>query len=199
MIDEQLALQALKEANFDSTTNIKSVWRDSKYDVGSLHEKERQRIINELERLKASEDFTSPIGIVFVGAGGTGKTHLLSAIRKYAFSQNIGFVLADMTAVVNSFWDTVLQGYVNSLQEGGIDGTPQFKRIIESLIDLTDSPTSVEQLAKAPAQTLNKEIQAILAVLAIKERQRTVRFRDVIRAILLLNSDDIAIRGTADD
>lgn len=197
-MDEKLALRALKEANFDSATLIESVWRDSQYDVESLHEEKRQRVINELDRLRASEDQGSPLGLVFVGTKGTGKTHLLSAIRKYAFSKNTRFALADMTAVVQSFWDTVLQGYLNSLRQTDIDGTPQYKRIIECLLEMSGSPTSLEQLTQASAENLNKEIQAILSALVSKERQKTIRFRDLIRVIFLLNSEDITILGTAE-
>lgn len=192
-MDQKLALQALKEIDFNSATLIGSVWQNSQYDVGSLHEEKRQRVINELERMKASEDLDSPLGLVFVGARGTGKTHLLSAVRKYAFDQNVGFVLADMTAVVNSFWDTLLKGYLTSLQKLETDDIFQFKRIIEHLIRLTGSPTTIEQLADASAEKLSQEIQAIISALIRIDRQRTIKFRDIIRAIFLINSNHLEI------
>lgn len=199
MIDQELALRALREANFNSTTHIKSVWHDPKYDVGSLHEGEQNQIFDELDRLKISEGSSSPHGMILVGSGGTGKTHLLSKVRKQAFSRGIGFVLADM-GNVRDFWEAVLQGYVSSLQENEAGGISQFKGVIKSLIELTGSPTSVEQLAQEEsAQALDKETQAILAALVSKERQLTIRFRDVIRALLLLNSNNVVIQGIGDN
>lgn len=199
MTDQELALKALREADFGSTTHIRSVWHDPKYDVGSLHENERNQIFGELDRLKSSEDSGSPLGMVLVGSGGTGKTHLLSKVREQAFTKGIGFVLADMGNVRN-FWEAVLQGYVSSLQENEASGTPQFKGILQSLIELTGSPTSVEQLAeKESAQALDKETQAILAALVSKERQLTIKFRDVIRSLLLLNSNHVITQGIGDN
>ena len=160
-MNEKIALQALKEVNFKSATLFGSVWQNSQYDVCSLHEEKRQRVINELERMKASEDVDSPLGLVFVGARGTGKTHLLSAVRKYAFDQNVGFVLADMTSVVTSFWDTLLKGYLNSLRQPETDGVLQFKRVIEYLVRLTGSPTTIEQITEETADKINQEIQEI--------------------------------------
>mgnify|MGYP001800468854 CR=1 FL=1 len=192
-MNEKIALQALKEVNFKSATLIGSVWQNSQYDVCSLHEEKRQRVINELERMKASEDVDSPLGLVFVGARGTGKTHLLSAVRKYAFDQNVGFVLADMTSVVTSFWDTLLKGYLNSLRQPETDGVLQFKRVIEYLVRLTGSPTTIEQLSEEPADKLNQEIRAILSALVKIDRQRAINFRDIIRAIFLINSNHLEI------
>ena len=192
-MDEKLALQALKEVNFNSATLIGSVWHNSLYDVESLHEEKRQKVINELERMQASGDLGSPLGLVFVGTKGTGKTHLLSAIRKLAFDQNVGFVLADMTSVVKSFWDTLLKGYLSSIRQPETDGVFQFKRIIEQLICLTESPTTIEKLAEEPADKLSQEIRAILSALVKIDRQRAIDFRDIIRVIFLINSNDIEI------
>jgi hypothetical protein len=195
MSDQELALRALKEVNFDSATHLKSVWQDFEYDVDSLHGDVRRRIREELDRLEGSKTSRDPLGMVLHGTGGTGKTHLLSAIRKYAFSKKIGFILVDMTAVEN-FEKTVAKGYVDSLQEDEADGTPQFKGLIECLINLTGSPVSTEELAQQESvPTLNKQIQAILAALVRTERQATVKFRDVIRALLLLNSNNLDIQG----
>ncbi|MBD2028264.1 DUF87 domain-containing protein, partial [Leptolyngbya sp. FACHB-711] len=198
MIDQNLALQALKDVDFGSTTQIKSVWHNPKYDVPSLHESERNQIFDELDRLSNSEDSNSPLGMVLVGSGGTGKTHLLSKVRKQAFSNGIGFILADM-GNVRDFWKSVLEGYVSSLQENEISGTPQYKGIIKCLIELTGSPISIEQLAQESPQALDKETQAILAALVSKERPLTIKFRDVIRALILLNSNDFNTQGIGDN
>jgi DNA helicase HerA-like ATPase len=186
MSEQEQALRALQAANFDGTMHIRSVWRDSLFDVDSLHEKERQQIIREVDRLKASEETNSPLGIVLVGAAGTGKTHLLNAMRKYAFSQQVGFVLVDMTGV-KDFEKSVLQGYVSSLQVEA-DGIPQFERLLERLLEISSSPMTPSQLSPAPIPILTQVVQNILAALVRKDRQRTIQFQDVIRSLLLLNS-----------
>jgi Helicase HerA, central domain len=197
MSEQEQALRALQAANFDWTMHIKSVWRDSQFDVDHLHENERRQIIREITRLQAADETNSPLGMVLVGAGGTGKTHLLSAMRKYAFSQQIGFVLIDMTDV-KDFEKTVLQGYVSSLQVAEADGIPQFERLLECLLQVSSSPITPPQLAQAPIPMLTQVVQNILAALVRKERQKTIQFQDVIRSLLLLNSTNFDAQSIGD-
>jgi hypothetical protein len=194
MPEQELALRALRDADFDWTMHIKSVWRDSNRDVDSLHKEWREAIIDELDRLKRANDPRSPLGMVLVGEAGSGKTHLLGAIRNHASSHGLGFILADMTDVHN-FWETVLQGYLSSLQEVESDGRPQFQKLIEHLISYTGISVSLEQLVQAGRPALGGYTEVILAALRRRDRQEAARFQDVVRALLLLNSDDFAISG----
>lgn len=191
---QELKLRALQRVNFDWTSHLKSVWRNSEYDVDSLHYAERQKVFAEIDRLCNTTETNSPLGMVFVGNAGSGKTHLLSAIRHYSLSHGAGFILADLTNV-DDFWMTILQGYVNSLQQAEEGETPQFQKLAQHLIAITDSPVSLEELAQATAPKLAKEIKAILAALVPIDRSSTTRFQDVIRALLALNSDDLDMQA----
>lgn len=153
MIDqEQESVPFLLNAvDFDWVMHMKSIWRDSNYDVETLHQEQRTRILHELERIKVTRDPNSPPGIVLVGPAGVGKTHLLSAMRQYALSQGFGFILVDMTDV-RDFWETVLQGYVSSLQEE-VDRVPQFQKLIEFLISDVGFSVSRLQFAQASASS----------------------------------------------
>ncbi|EKQ66591.1 putative ATPase [Leptolyngbyaceae cyanobacterium JSC-12] len=193
--EQEAVLFLLKAVNFDWVMHMKSVWRDSEYDVAALHQEQRTRIIDELEKIKATGDPNSPLGMVLIGEGGAGKTHLLSAIRRYALSQGFGFILVDMTDV-HDFWKTALQGYVSSLQEATAEGAPQFQRLIEFLLSYTNVQTPIKQLTQANASQLKQNINSILSALARKDRAATIKFRDIVRALFLLNSDDISIQGT---
>lgn len=192
--EQEPALFLLKAVNFDWVMHMKSVWRDSEYDVAALHQEERTRIIDELEQIKATGEPSSPLGMVLIGEGGAGKTHLLSAIRRYALSQGFGFILVDMTDV-HDFWKTVVQGYVSSLQEEVAEGVAQFQRLIEFLIAYTNVQVSTEQLAEADASQLKQNINSILSALARKDRAATTKFQNVVRALFLLNSSDFIISG----
>ena len=192
--EQEAVLFLLKAVNFDWVMHMKSVWHDSDYDVETLHEEQRNRIIHELEQIKSTRDSNSPLGMVLIGEGGAGKTHLLSAIRRYSLSQRFGFILVDMTDVHN-FWKTVLQGYVSSLQESTVDGAPQFQRLIEFLIFYTNVQASIEQLAQADTSQLKQNINSILSALAQKDRAATTKFQNVVRALFLLNSSDFIISG----
>jgi hypothetical protein len=191
MSDQEVALRALREVDFDWTMHLKGVWRDAIHDVSTLHREEREKIASELERLKYTSTPDSPLGMVIVGQSGAGKTHLLAAMRKYAVSHGFGFVLADMTDV-RDFWDTLLRGYITSLQQVEPDRTSQLQKVIASLLAVIGSKVaSPDRLAKLPLPMLIKAIKIILENLLKYDRQATTKFQDVIRAVLLLNSDQI--------
>jgi hypothetical protein len=188
------ALKALKSVDFDWAMHVKRVWQDIDYDVGMLHQQEREKILGRLLALKQSTSFESPMGIVIIGQAGSGKTHLLSTIRKYALTNALNFVLVDMTDV-RDFWETVLQGYVSSLQEAGLDGVPQLKILIAHLIAFTGKDVPASKLAQLPGTSLKNAIKAILLGLAKYHQKKTLEHQDVIRALVLLNSNDFAIAG----
>ena len=76
------ALEVLKRVDFDWTRHIDSVWRDEEHHVDALHKAERQAIVAEVEGLILSDRTASPLGQVLIGPAGSGKTHLLGALRR---------------------------------------------------------------------------------------------------------------------
>jgi len=192
MADSNPALTALKAADFNWTTHINSIWSVPAFDVPQLHRQERERILNAALELKHSNNSDSPLGYVIGGPPGSGKTHLLSAICQQVVAQDIGFILVDMTDVRN-FWETVLQGYVSSLREGSETKGPQFQlqKVIQCLVNLTGrKDVSAQQMARLPARGLNNGILAILKALHRNHPKAASHFQDVVRALILLNSED---------
>lgn len=191
-IDQKLALRALSQVDFDWTMHMQSVWRDSTYDVDTLHQEYRRKITEEMTRLQGTTEVKSPLGMILVGSAGSGKTHMLSALRHYALSHNIGFVLVDMTDV-HDFWATVLQGYIDSLQQAEADGVPQFYKLLDFLIGETKVTFSRTHLAQAERRHVGWYISEMLNALNRRHRREVIKHQDVIRALVLLNSDDLPI------
>ena len=189
-------LEALKSIDFDWARHVKSVWRDSQFDVDNLNVKERQAVLERLESLKQANQTAAPIGLVIQGTPGAGKTHLLSVVRKQAVAHEMFFVLVDMTDIRN-FWETILEGYVSSLQEDHEDGAAQFqlKRLVKHLVAWTGHDISSEKMAGLDVKRLKNANQQILGAIARQHRQAALRFQDIVRAIIFLNSDDFTVSG----
>ncbi len=173
--------------------HVKSVWQDTS-NVNDLHQEKRTKIESALNKLNQAADTQSPLGFPITGEAGSGKTHLLGAIRKYALSQGMNFVLVDMTDV-RDFWETVLQGYVSSLQEADSKGMPQIQKLIACLVSFTERSVTPKKMASLTHEALKNGVNAILNALAKKEKPKTIQFQDVIRAVILLNSEDFALSG----
>jgi AAA ATPase domain len=181
-------LQALRTVDFDWAMHLDSVWRDSSFHSPALHRKLREEILNELER--TAQRPVNPLGTVIVGPAGAGKTHLLSALRQETRERAAWFVLVDMTGVRN-FWETVLLGYVESLQQQVANSREQYKAILAHLLteELTTKDLDpVQRLAEFDRTKLAQMIQKIIKALSAKYRRETLAHQDALRALMLLNS-----------
>ncbi|MDV3350257.1 DUF87 domain-containing protein [Leptothoe sp. LEGE 181152] len=192
MIDNAQALKALQAIDFSWTTHVRNIWDPPAFHIEGLHQQEREKILAVATQLSKSKDPNPPLGEILVGAPGAGKTHFLGVLRQQLASQDIGFILVDMTDV-HDFWETTVQGYISSLREESEDGTPQFqlRQVIQSLLDLAGhGNVSAEEMAKLTAVPLHKGILLILKAINQRNHQAANRYQDIVRALVLLNSDD---------
>lgn len=194
-MDTEAALRALQDVDFDWTTHVDNIWRDLPFDVPEVQNKARRQLADRVERLAKSTKTASPLGVPIVGTAGAGKTHLLSAVRKDALERGAFFVLADMTDVTE-FWETMLLGFIRSLQERGADGHRQHERLLEGLVRTTgsDGVVDVDRLKKGRPPGLINQTDALIRALAREHAAPTREHQDVLRALVLFTSDDFELQ-----
>ena len=193
------AKDVLRRINFDWTRHIDSVWGVNRYDIAEIHKGLREELIEAL----AMVGEYSALGEVVVGPAGSGKTHFVGALRQHMMADEAFFVLIDMTDV-HDFWDTVRLGYLDSFNRTDHTDEPQFRRPLSYLLSCLDS-------VKEPQATLHdlREMQSerliskyvdrhVLGVLHRKFGKPVQRYKDVIRALFLINADDFTIRDVGD-
>lgn len=190
------ALRALEQVDFEWAVHIKSVWRDIDYDIPEIHGNERKAILSRIEGLNQSVDSRSPLGIVIRGNAGAGKTHLLSALRRHAHSRGQVFVLVDMTDV-RDFWETVNQGFLTSLEQITPDKKTQLESALAGLVLYSELPLSLEHLTDTSSPSWMLRLKEVLGSLSKKDRAATRIYMDIIRAAVLLGSDDFEVSGLA--
>jgi hypothetical protein len=181
-------LDVLRRADFDWVTRLDDVWRDVPHDISEIHENLRRAV---LDRCLKLED-RSALGMVLSGAAGSGKTHLLGALRREAQQAGAYFILVDMS-LPKDFWGSVMAGYLNSLRQPAF--AAQGKRIFTGLLKRTGfSPEkarkSVEAWVKAPQASQLKNIRILLGSLGRLHLRESTDYQDVIRAFILFNSED---------
>jgi hypothetical protein len=188
------ALQAaLNDADFQWTTHIDSIWRDPSADIRALQQTAREHLGQRLSGLQRASDATSPLGVALLGTGGSGKTHVLSSVRRQAFEHGQYFVLVDMTDV-REFWETVLLGYLRSLDQQN-DGEPQFSRLLKRLIEqLGPEAPTFKQISTARPPALINRCNGLIRALSQKYRTEAREHQDVLRALALISSDDFDIQ-----
>ncbi|KFI21611.1 helicase HerA domain-containing protein [Nitrosococcus oceani] len=163
--------RVLKTVNFDWTMQLQSVWRNSPLHVPGLHENLRTELMETLKERMGSQD-QNPLGQIITGPAGAGKTHLLSAIRQEVAALPAWFVLVDMTDI-KDFWETVLLGYLNSLQQATSGNRPQFQSLLKHLLNPDVKPQNpFSSFYRTPSRSRKSPLQWLTALLAGKKAQR---------------------------
>lgn len=194
------ALSALSAVDFQWTTHIDSVWHELPFHVPELQADARLELARRLEALAASSSPASPLGLPLLGPAGAGKTHLLNTLRKDALRDDAFFVLVDLTDV-NDFYETLLLGTLRSLSQDNLRGRPQLQSLLEFLLqEYGDERLRAEGLsglsAARPPGLINHCNRLISALR--KRHPVTHEHQDVIRALLLMGSDDFDIVDLGD-
>jgi Ni2+-binding GTPase involved in maturation of urease and hydrogenase len=186
-------IDVLRSVDFDWAMRLSGVWEDSPWDVADLHKDVRAEFIAKIDSMKGRPSSQSPLGYPIVGPGGAGKTHLLGVFRREAVRRNVAFVLVDMTDV-RDFWETVLQGYLDSLQQRYDGPSHQHQHLLSNVIQRLGPNKPVADilflLASRKSSNLPGDIAKVLKALHLVHPRETVKYHNVVRALICLNSED---------
>jgi len=185
-------LTALTNADFEWTAHIDSIWRDTHSDIPELQRESRRQLEIRLAELRRLQSTGSPLGLPILGEGGSGKTHLLSMARKESLAHGHFFVLADMTDI-REFWETICSGYIRSLDQK-VGNVTQATRLLSKLTERVEGAPSVEELACARPPGLINRCNLLIQGLGAEHRGEMREHQDVLRALVLLASNDFDIQ-----
>ncbi len=196
-------LDVLRQIDFDWTMHVKGIWTDARFNAARLNKGARDEILEDFSRLADSKEVFSLLGRVILGPAGSGKTHLLGELRREVFNRSAGFVLVDMTDVTD-FYETVVLGYLGSLQEPCAQGRTQGQVVFHHLLGMVNVTLDkkrltrerlVEKLPGLSKHQLQQLRDKIVTLLRRRyPRQASPPFQDVIRAFLLFNAEDFRER-----
>mgnify|MGYP003638401115 CR=1 FL=1 len=188
-MSDKKALQTVDASQFSWACRLNDVWSDVLHDVAGLHPNLRAEFERKIEGLLAQRDIQSPLGWVLLGEGGSGKTHLLNAFRRMAVERGAYFVLLDLTDV-RTFWESALQGYIDSLQEECVAGIPQCQLVLQRLVTEKLGIKSWEKLQGRLRvdEEVDEATNELIQELWKKDRKIQPCQQDVIRCLAYLNS-----------
>lgn len=187
------AIPALRDVNFEWVRRLRDVWHDDSAHVPEINREAFEGVLGAFAGAGAQ------LGRVMVGPAGSGKTHLLGALRA-AVVEHGWFVLVDMTDV-RDFWETVLQGYLESLREPLADGRTQSQSLLHEVLEVLGQRGATQSGAEV-TQILRSGSLAEVAALAQSVIGKAVapfypaqarEYQDVLRALLLLNAADFDV------
>ena len=184
-------LDALRTADFNWTRSLQDIWVNPPSHIEDLNKSAAAAILDEFERGVASTDW-NPIGQIIQGSAGAGKTHLVGSLRRQVWERNGFFVLIDITGM-NDFWRTAALSFVNSLHQKMPDGLQQRRALLNAVLrKLFGDPLAragVGEKAAPMPLTRDRAVDLYLGMLRRLDPFNARRHQDVVRALILLDSD----------
>lgn len=185
-LDRPTLLDALAQADFGWIDLASAVWEDDARDVPQLHREVLGRLEAGLARLDRPPKDLVP-GRVVLGAAGSGKTHLLGALRRSTWARDGYFILIDLTGV-REFPLTAVLGFLRALEHRLPDGMQQHEKLLERLANRFIGPAAGDIVRDIRRIRDSESIRILQAGL---ERGLSEQFRsdllehaDVLRALV---------------
>lgn len=180
---------AFFEADFNWVAPLQGVWRDEAAHVDAT-DHVADRIMREFAPLQAPGARTL-IGQVVNGPAGSGKTHLLGALRRRAWEAGASFVLIDLVGVTD-FWRTALLGFIRSLRQTTPNGQSQYQTVFLSALRRVPEGKKREVMQSREGSGAVRTINAFVRALQSTYPDEALEHSNVVRALLLQNDPDAA-------
>ncbi|MBO4207968.1 DUF87 domain-containing protein [Micromonospora echinofusca] len=185
--DERAALEAL---SFNPAATPDDVWRPSPYDVPELHERVVREILSGVGRARTADDM-SPLGVAMQGRAGSGKTHLLGAVRDRIQRDGGYFFLVGMISG-RTFWESVALSLVEGMGRDAIGWGTQLKTYLRRLTSQLGIPVEVRDAVAGTRPLTRADLDTFIRALRTHHREVGRDAQDTARALVLHNAQDFA-------
>ncbi|BCJ51328.1 ATPase [Actinoplanes sp. NBRC 14428] len=183
--DERRALSALR---FNWAPTADDVWRPPPFHVAALHEVATGMVLQGFAEAREQRE-SSPVGVALLGERGTGKTHLLGAVREQVQAQDGYFFLISLLDA-SAFWSSAALSVVEGLTRVPGDGASQLTIFLRRLADLCGATRGVRRAVSGDTSLTRATLDAFVDSLRKHNRQVGVEAQDTARALALHAAED---------
>jgi hypothetical protein len=194
-------LEAFRAVDFNWVRQLRSIWRDPSYHVDSLHQVLIDDIIEYFtKQTRDADPANEPQGRIVVGPAGLGKTHLIGELRRRVWQNGGFFVLLDLVGI-KDFWSSVALGFLNSLQVRTAEDQRQYDILILRIAKALSLEPQLSEIASRlrdrPRDLIRELVRVFINSLAKEHREDILQHQDVVRALILLISEDLECASVA--
>ncbi|MGC4808501.1 helicase HerA domain-containing protein [Micromonospora sp. DT233] len=183
--DERTALEAL---TFNPAVTPDDVWRPAPHDVPELHERVVAEILRGVARAR-TDDTSRPLGVAMQGRAGSGKTHLLGAVRERIQRDGGYFFLVNMVSG-KTFWASVALAMVEGMGREGYGWGTQLRKFLRRLTSQLGIPAEVRDAVAGLRPLSRDDLDTFIRALRTHHREVGRDCQDTARALVLHGSRD---------
>jgi hypothetical protein len=182
---ERAALAAL---DFNPAPTADDVWRPSPYNVPQLHQKAVDQILTGVNKAQR-DDVSTPLGVAVLGRAGSGKTHLLGAVREQIQRDGGYFFLVSL---INgkTFWENTALCMVEGLGQNAIGWGTQLRAFLRRLSAELHLPPDVRDAVAGDLELTRDQLDLFIRALRTVHRDTGRDCQDTARALVLNGAMD---------
>lgn len=195
MTDEQR--RALAALRFNWAPTPDDIWKPIPYHVEGLHHQIIEMVMEGVAEADHSVD-SSPVGLAILGQRGTGKTHLLGAVRQRVQTAG-GFFFLVKLLEASAFWRSTSLSLLEDFVRPAPDGSTQLRAFLRRLADGVDAPRAVRRAVTGDTELTRHALDALVDQIRKANRQIGTECQDTARALVLYASDDGAAQDLGHD
>ncbi|WNV90749.1 helicase HerA domain-containing protein [Umezawaea sp. Da 62-37] len=189
---DALERKALENLRFDWAPTPEDVWDSTTPHVEGLNEAALKAVMDAYEDARASRG-ASPLGVAITGQQGSGKTHMLGAVRAEVQRRGGYFFLVSLLHG-SDFWQNVVHALRSGLHYPGLGGEKQLTVALTRLANRLDLPDEARRQVLGEATLTPWALDEVVHALGTTDPQRGHECRHTARALVLLSSRDLAAR-----
>ncbi len=179
---------ALAALRFNPAPTPDDVWRPSPFNVPELHERVVKKILQGVNEARTGDD-QSPLGVIVQGRAGSGKTHMLGALREQ-IQRDGGFFFLVSVISGRTFWENTANSMVDGLLRDGVGWGTQLKTFLRRLTARLGVTPRVRDAVAGDTPLTRGDLDTFIKALRRYDRRVGQQCQDTARALVLFGSPD---------
>lgn len=181
-LEKRTVLEA-QTLNLNPAPTPDDVWRPSRYDVPELHEKVAEEILRDVKRVATSHG-AAPLSVAMQGRSGSGKTHLLGAVRDKIQHDGGYFFLVNVIDG-RTFWESTAIAVVEGMSQDAIGWGTQHKTFFRRLTVDIGLARDVRDAIVGDRPLTRQDLDVFITALRTFNGQVGKECQDTARALVL--------------
>jgi hypothetical protein len=189
---DDLERRVLASLRLDWAPTPEHVWLPATTHVDGLNRAVLDAVMAAFEDARASPG-PSPLGVAITGQQGSGKTHMLGAVRAEVQARGGYFFLVSLLHGKN-FWQNIVHAIRDGLNYPGPRGEPQLTIMLRRLAERLGLPEEARSQVAGEAALTRQTLDEVVAALRGIDPLQGNACRHTVRALVLLGAQDPGAR-----